>query len=367
MEYASTHSAQSSPPVGIKDLHTLYFAGGCFWGLEAYLKRLPGIHNTEVGYANGETDDPTYEDVCSQETGHAETVAVTYDRTTLATETLIEAFFYVVNPTTVNRQGNDRGTQYRSGIYYLDSSDRSLITHEIEQQEKRWEQPIVTEVEPLKNFSLAENYHQDYLDKNPAGYCHINPLAADRFITEKRAGQSVQEASEETSQPTDEGSPDSTELDLDALIDAQGYRSPEDEELRSMLTAEQYRVTRQNATEFPYANEYNDVFERGLYVDITSGEPLFTSMDKFESGCGWPSFSRPITEAVITEHDDKGLFTTRTEVRSRAGNAHLGHVFPDGPKDRGGLRYCINSASLRFIPYRDLENEGYGYLAYLFA
>lgn len=370
MEYASTHSAQSSHPVGIKDLHTLYLAGGCFWGLEAYLKRLPGIHNTEVGYANGTSENPSYEDVCYRDTGHAETVAVTYDRNTLPTQTLVEAFFNAIDPTTLNRQGNDCGSQYRSGIYYLDASDKVLIEQERERQQTKTSKPIVTEVEPLAIFCNAEDYHQDYLDKNPSGYCHIDPKAADRFIAEKTQNEETANGAINETMPDENGieeeAMNTTIQNLDKAILAQDYQSPNDHELREKLSEEQYRVTKQNATEFPYANEYNDSFERGLYVDITSGEPLFTSMDKFESGCGWPSFSQPIAEEVITEHEDKSLFTTRTEVRSRAGNAHLGHVFPDGPKEFGGLRYCINSASLRFIPYRDLDEEGYGYLKSIF-
>lgn len=129
--------------------------------------------------------------------------------------------------------------------------------------------------------------------------------------------------------------------------------------LQRELTPLQYAVTQENATERPFDNEYAANFEEGIYVDVTTGEPLFFSTDKFESGCGWPAFSKPIDKALITEHNDFSLFRARTEVRSKTGDAHLGHVFPDGPKELGGLRYCINSASLRFIPKADMEQEGY--------
>lgn len=361
MKHKHSQESNYSRPKSTKDLHTLYLAGGCFWGLEAYLKRLPGIHNTEVGYANGSTSSPTYEDVCYRSTGHAETVAVTYDRTIMTTEALLDAFFKVVDPTTLNRQGNDRGTQYRSGIYYLDKSDIPLIRASIDRQKELYKKPIYTEVKPLLGFSKAEEYHQDYLTKNPNGYCHIDLGLASEYTEALEVN--TPDFSYSIPLAVQGDTPDDI---LNSLIVARNYHAPDDKELRKKLGKEQYRVTQENATEFPYANEYNDNFDKGLYVDITSGEPLFTSMDKFESGCGWPSFSRPIVSDVLTEHDDRNLFTTRTEVRSRAGNSHLGHVFKDGPSYNGGLRYCINSAALRFIPYTKLEEEGYGYLKYLF-
>lgn len=368
MEFARTHNARPSYPIEPKDLHTLFFAGGCFWGLEAFFKHLPGIHNTEVGYANGTTENPRYEEVCRDATGHAETVAVTYDRKRLSTETLLEAFFEAIDPTTLNRQGNDYGEQYRTGVYYLDGDDRPLIEAEIRRQEKRYQQPLVTEVNPLESFWEAEDVHQDYLDKNPQGYCHIDPLAAKRFIEQKFAQACTKVTAKKTEgdepEPLMEGREE--EFNVEKLIDTQSYQRPSDEVLHRELTPEQYRVTRQDATEFPYTNTYYNTFDKGLYVDVTTGEPLFTSHDKFESGCGWPSFSRPISDNVITEHEDRKLFSSRTEVRSRAGDAHLGHVFPDGPKEHGGLRYCINSASLRFIPFAEMDAEGYGYLKPLF-
>lgn len=327
------------------NLHTIYLAGGCFWGIKAYMKKLPGVRDTDVGYANGNTENPTYEQVCYDNTGHAETVKVVYDPALISTEQLLDGFFKVVDPTSINRQGNDRGSQYRSGIYYVDEADKAIAESAAARQKENYKDPVVTEILPLNQFYLAEDYHQDYLDKNPGGYCHINLNAADEFIGEEGLGMSD---------------------DLSVLIRPEDYPVPDDQVLKEKLTDIQYQVTQNNDTERPYTNEYAATFDKGIYVDVVTGEPLFSSEDKFESGCGWPSFSKPIIPEVVTEHTDTSFNMKRTEVRSRAGDTHLGHVFDDGPKDLGGLRYCINSASIRFIPFDDLETEGYGYLKPLF-
>lgn len=331
---------QEKPMVNEENLHTIYLAGGCFWGIEAYMKKLPGVYDTDVGYANGNTKNPTYEQVCYNNTGHAETVKVVYDTTRITTAQLLDGFFEVVNPTSVNKQGNDRGSQYRSGIYYVDAEDRDTAEAAVAKQQEKYSLPVVTEVLPLDNFYLAEDYHQDYLDKNPNGYCHIDLSDADKFI-------------EKNSLETE---------DLSSLILPENYTVPDDAELKAKLTDIQYKVTQLGETERPYTNEYTGNFDRGIYVDVVTGEPLFSSEDKFESGCGWPSFSKPIVPEVLTERSDTSFNMTRTEVRSRAGDTHLGHVFNDGPSELGGLRYCINSASIRFIPYDDLDAQGYGFL-----
>ena len=232
-----------------------------------------------------------------------------------------------IDPTSLNRQGNDVGTQYRTGIYYTNAADSSLIAEKLGELQRNYSQPIEVENLPLKNFYEAEDYHQDYLDNNPTGYCHINPKLFEmaRNANKKRS-----------------------------------YSRPDDATLRSQLTELQYDVTQRNATERPFANEYWDNHEEGIYVDITTGEPLFLSTDKFDSGCGWPSFSKPINDILVTELTDTSHGMVRTEVRSTTGNAHLGHVFDDGPESLGGLRYCINSASLRFIPKSRMQEEGYG-------
>lgn len=341
----SMEQKQEEPMMNNDNLHTIYLAGGCFWGIEAYMKKLPGVRDTDVGYANGNTENPTYEQVCYDNTGHAETVKVVYDPALISTEQLLDGFFKVVDPTSINRQGNDRGSQYRSGIYYVDEADKAIAESAAARQKENYKDPVVTEILPLNQFYLAEDYHQDYLDKNPGGYCHINLNAADEFIGEEGLGMSD---------------------DLSVLIRPEDYPVPDDQVLKEKLTDIQYQVTQNNDTERPYTNEYAATFDKGIYVDVVTGEPLFSSEDKFESGCGWPSFSKPIIPEVVTEHTDTSFNMKRTEVRSRAGDTHLGHVFDDGPKDLGGLRYCINSASIRFIPFDELETEGYGYLKPLF-
>lgn len=308
----------------------IYLAGGCFWGMEKYIASIRGVLATEAGYANGKTERPTYEDVCRKNTGHAETVRVEYDPAALTLDFLLALYFDAIDPTSLNRQGGDAGTQYRTGIYYTDGADRPAIERAVADLQKRYDRPVVIEVAPLANFYPAEEYHQKYLDKNPEGYCHI-PRA-------KFAAAAA------------------------AAVNPAAYGKPDEKALRGSLTPAQYEVTQNAATEPPFRNEYFDQFRPGIYVDITTGEPLFASGDKFESGCGWPSFSRPIDPNVVREKRDLTHGMIRTEVRSRVGDAYLGHVFTDGPREQGGLRYCINSASLRFIPREDMEREGYGYL-----
>ena len=311
----------------------IYLAGGCFWGTERYLSSIRGVLSTQVGYANGNTESPTYEDVCYRNTGHAETVRVVYDPAVLPLDFLLALYYESIDPVAVNRQGGDHGAQYRTGIYYVDDGDLPVIERSIAQLRERYADPIAIEVEPLRGFSPAEDYHQKYLDKNPGGYCHIP-----KPLFEKAAK---------------------------AVVNPSLYRAPDADTLRRTLTREQYEVTQNSATEPPFQNEFWNTFDPGIYVDITTGEPLFVSSDKFESGCGWPSFSKPIDPGVTREKQDSSHGMDRTEVRSRAGNAHLGHVFPDGPRQTGGLRYCINSAALRFIPKEAMEREGYGDLLHL--
>ena len=298
----------------------IYLAGGCFWGVEKYISLIPGVLATETGYANGKTENPTYEQVCRDNTGHAETVKVTYDADVLSLRELLTRFFKVIDPTSVNRQGNDRGEQYRTGIYYTQPEDNAEIADALEELRGQYDKPVVVEAKVLENFYPAEEYHQKYLDKNPGGYCHIP----------KRAFEQAKE-------PLD---------------------------LRRRLTDIQFRVTQENGTEPPFQNEYYDEFREGIYVDIVSGEPLFVSADKFESGCGWPSFSKPIDPELVKEFHDTSHGMHRTEVRSKGSGSHLGHVFADGPAEKGGLRYCINSAALKFIPKERMQDEGYG--EYLF-
>ncbi|WP_448825984.1 peptide-methionine (R)-S-oxide reductase MsrB [Capnocytophaga bilenii] len=313
----------------------LYFAGGCFWGTEHFFKQIRGVISTEVGYANGTLQHaPSYEEVCSGNTGFAETVKIVYNPQVVDLKLLLELYFKTIDPTSLNKQGNDVGDQYRTGIYYTDAGVKTTIDEAIAALAKNYKKPIVVEVSPLKNFYQAEEYHQDYLDKNPRGYCHIPTKLFE--VARKANPEPIK------------------------------FKKATEAELRSRLTKEQYAVTQQNATETPFANEYWDEQREGIYVDITTGEPLFSSLDKFQSGCGWPSFAKPIDKKLIAEKEDKSYHMIRTEVRSKLGDAHLGHVFDDGPKQLGGLRYCINSASLRFIPKEDMEKEGYGEYLVLF-
>lgn len=328
------------------NIKTIYLAGGCFWGTEHFLGLLHGVEKTEVGYANSKVPNPTYKEVCTGKTDAAETVEVIYDANEISLSFLLNLYFQTIDPTSVNKQGNDRGTQYRTGIYYTDPSERPVIEKCLSELQRHYSRPLAIEVLPLENFYPAEDYHQDYLDKNPGGYCHINP-GLFKLAKEAKDPSLMKEKSKN---PTD-----STEK-----IMQRKYLKPSDEELREKLTPLQYEVTQNSATERPYANEYNREFRPGIYVDIVTGEPLFLSTDKFESGCGWPAFSKPISPEVVKDFADTSHGMNRTEVRSAGGNSHLGHVFNDGPQELGGLRYCINSASLKFIPLSDMQKEGYG-------
>lgn len=314
-------------------LRDIYFAGGCFWGVEEYFSRIPGVGNVTVGYANGEKADPTYQEVCSGKTGHAEAVHVSYDPKIVDLATLARQFFKIIDPLSVDRQGNDVGSQYRTGMYHVNAEDEKILAAVMAEVQEKYGKTLAVELMPLKNYYLAEDYHQDYLKKNPGGYCHIN-FDSLKDLPKKKTG----------------------------IVDPGKYTKPSDAELKRLLTAEEYDVTQNAGTELPFSGKLWDHREPGIYVDIVTGEPLFTSADKFDSGCGWPSFTRPVEPAVVTEHEDKSYGMRRIEVRSRVGNSHLGHVFDDGPKDRGGLRYCINSAAIRFVPYEEMERQGYGEL-----
>ncbi len=312
----------------------IYLAGGCFWGLEKLMQSIPGVTDAVSGYANGTGEaDANYKAVCAGGTGFRETVKVTYDPGLVSLDALLLAYFYVVDPTVENRQGNDVGSQYQTGVYYTDDASKETVER-IAALERGRREKFAVEIGPLVNFFPAEEYHQDYLDKNPNGYCHIPRAEIELFSQMK--------------------------------IDPGDYKKPAAEAIRDRLTDEQYRVTQEGATESPFRNEFWDQFEKGIYVDVVTGEPLFSSADKFESGCGWPAFSKPIEEPAVVELPDDSHGMHRTEVRSRAGNSHLGHVFTGDRESPNGVRYCINSASLRFIPYEKMEQEGYGKLLNLF-
>lgn len=325
-------ATKQHPKASIMNSKTIYLAGGCFWGLEAYFQRIPGVIDAVSGYANGHTDQPTYEQVSRGNTGHAETVKVTYDPARLSLADIMQYYLRVVDPTSLNRQGNDRGSQYRSGVYYRDPAEKAVIQAALAAEQTKYTAKIVVENQPLQRFFAAEDNHQDYLAKNPNGYCHIDIGKADIPLSDSDA------------QP------------------AAAYQKPTAAEIKARLTPEQYRITQQSGTERAFSHAYDDLFAPGLYVDVVSGEPLFSSRDKYDSGCGWPSFTRPIAASAVTEQADSSYNMRRVEIRSKNADSHLGHVFPDGPVDEGGLRYCINGAGLRFIPYADMDAAGYGHL-----
>ena len=282
----------------------IYLAGGCFWGVESFISRLKGVNNTEVGYANGCDLAPTYEKVCTGKTGHAETVKVTYNPEIISLHEILENFYRIIDPYSLNRQGNDVGTQYRTGIYWQEDSQKMDVLRFLAEKQKNSQKKIAVEAKSIHTFYPAEEYHQKYLEKNPQGYCHV---------------------------------------DLN-LIDDKEF---------DHLSDEEYKITQLAMTEAPFSGKYDDFFEEGIYVDVVNGEVLFSSDDKFDSGCGWPAFSKPVSEDVITKHRDFSHGATRIEVRSKKANSHLGHVFNDGPG--GSKRYCINSAALKFIPKDEVE------------
>ena len=308
----------------------IYLAGGCFWGLEKLMQSIPGVLDAVSGYANGTSEaDANYKTVCGGKTNFRETVLVTYDPARVSLDQLLFAYYAVVDKTAVNRQGHDIGTQYQAGVYYADDASKAVVER-VAAVERARTTGFAVEIKPLENFFPAEEYHQDYLDKNPGGYCHIP------FAEIARLSNSV--------------------------IDAGEYARPTEAEIVKRLSPEQFEVTQNSATERPFQNEFYRNDEKGLYVDVVTGEPLFISEDKYESSCGWPAFTKPVESAVVVEREDRTHGMFRVEVRSRAGDSHLGHVFENDPESPNGVRYCINSAALRFIPYDKLEEEGYGYL-----
>ncbi len=282
----------------------IYLAGGCFWGVEAFVSRLKGVNQTEVGYANGHDLAPSYEKVCTGKTGHAECVKVTYNPEIISLKEILDNYYRIIDPFTLNRQGNDIGSQYRTGVYWQEDSQKECVLKFFAKKQYENEKKIVVEVGPIHCFYPAEAYHQKYLERNPQGYCHV---------------------------------------DLN-LINCEEF---------DHLTKQEYEITQLAMTEPPFSGKYDDFFEDGVYVDVVNGEVLFSSQDKFDSGCGWPAFSKPISEDAITLNRDFSYGSTRVEVRSAKANSHLGHVFNDGPG--GTKRYCINSAALKFIPKDEIE------------
>ncbi|WP_339146372.1 MULTISPECIES: peptide-methionine (S)-S-oxide reductase MsrA [unclassified Sutcliffiella] len=301
------------------------FAGGCFWCMVKPFDEQAGIEKVVSGYTGGHKENPTYKEVCSETTGHYEAVQITYNPQVFPYEELLNVFWSQIDPTDPGGQFHDRGDSYRTAIFYHTEEQRELAVKSKNDlsQSGRFKDPIVTNIIPAKPFYPAEDYHQDYYKKNPFRY----------KMYQAGSGRA-------------------------AFVKEHWKKT--DAELKNRLTPMQFEVTQNNGTEPPFKNEFWNHTEEGIYVDIVSGEPLFSSLDKYDAGCGWPSFTKPIEKETIKEEMDVSHRMVRTEVRSKEADSHLGHVFEDGPVDKGGLRYCINSAALRFIPVGDLEREGYG-------
>jgi peptide methionine sulfoxide reductase msrA/msrB len=309
------------------------FAGGCFWCMEPPFENLPGVSEVISGYTGGTKKNPTYEEVSSQTTGHIESIQIIYDPKIVSYEKLLEVFWRNIDPTDSEGQFVDKGSSYVSKIFYHNEEQKQKAQKSKEDLEKskKFNKPIVTQIVALTEFYPAEDYHQDYYKKNKLRYKFYRfNSGRDQFLEKVWAKDSIQM-----------------------------------EGIRKKLTPLQYKVTQEEGTEPAFNNEYWDNKKPGIYVDIVSGEPLFSSLDKYDSKTGWPSFTKPLVSKNILERSDNSLFTTRTEVRSRMGDSHLGHVFDDGPPPTG-LRYCMNSAALRFIPAEKLEEEGYSEFKHLF-
>ena len=311
-------------------MQTIYLAGGCFWGIEKLMQSVPGVVKTVSGYANGDPAiTPTYELVSTGKTGYRETVKVVYDPDNISLAGILSVFFRAVDPTVRNRQGNDCGSQYQTGIYFTDPVSERIVRQAAAVEQRR-NPAFHVEIQSLRVFHPAEEYHQNYLEIHPDGYCHISPAA---FALAKQL-----------------------------RIDPGKYPRPGNAEIRRRLRPQEYAVTQDGATDPPGFHPLTKEMRRGIYVDVVTGEPLFTSADKYLSTCGWPAFSAAVDPNVIITRDDNSHGMYRTEIRSRSGDSHLGHVFSGDTASPTGIRFCVNGSALRFVPYEEMDAAGYGYL-----
>ncbi|MCB1858727.1 MAG: peptide-methionine (S)-S-oxide reductase MsrA [Gammaproteobacteria bacterium] len=353
--YSTTVDATQYPKAKVEEkdltgLSVATFAGGCFWCVESGFEKLPGVVEVISGYTGGTTENPTYEAVSSGTTGHTEAVQVYYDPKRIGYQTLVAALWRQIDPTDGKGQFSDRGLQYRPGIYYHDDTEREIAEQSAKELEEsgHYQKPLAVEIVPFKAFYRAEEYHQDYYRKNPLRYRYYRSGSGrDRYL-EKIWGDELHAKLPGVEQPA-----------ADNTTNPDQYLKPSAEEIKSRLTSLQYEVTQQEGTEPPFDNEYWDEKRQGIYVDIVTGEPLFSSRDKYRSGTGWPSFTKPISDSYIVQRTDYQLIYPRQEIRSKIGDSHLGHVFEDGPEPTG-LRYCLNSAALRFVPREEMAAQGYG-------